>query len=99
MNVYWGTAGAGGTIKKPPLGGGVPSQLASALNPISIVVDATSVYWWDISAGTIMKVMIAGGAATTLAAGPGSEGGRIALDATSVYWTNEGAGTVMKVPK
>jgi hypothetical protein len=61
-------------------------------------VDATSVYWTDPEADTIMKVPLGGGAPTTLATGPAPSG--IVVDATSVYWTTSfyrGA-SVMRVP-
>jgi hypothetical protein len=62
-------------------------------------VDATSVYWANHnSAGTVMKVALAGGSPVTLASAQSDPHG-IAVDATSVYWINNGDGTVMKVAK
>ena len=55
----------------------------------------------DYTQGSVMKVPLGGGTATTLATGaPGSNG--IAVDAMNVYWTvasaNDGGGSVMSVP-
>ncbi len=44
-----------------------------------------------------MKLPVAGGTATTIAAAQGYPQG-IAVDGISVYWTNYSDGTVMKVP-
>lgn len=71
-------------------------QLGS--NPIDLAVDTTSVYWTDTGAGTVARVPLGGGAATTLAAGQSSPTG-IALDQANVYWTNMGNGSVVKAPK
>ncbi len=49
-------AGRPGGISKVPLDGGPVIPLATAEAPVAIVLDATSVYWADPSAGTIMKL-------------------------------------------
>jgi hypothetical protein len=102
-------------VKKFPLGGGTAATLASAeKHPTAIAVDATSVYWTDegdfgpgkfgigppIGNGTIMKMPLSGGAATTLASGQNVPVD-IAVDATSVYWVVQDlsgtSGAVMKL--
>jgi hypothetical protein len=74
--------------------------LASGVNPTSIAVDATSVYWTTgstVAGGTVMKVPLAGGNPTTLASRQDDPPYGIAVDVTSVYWTNTTAGSVMSV--
>jgi hypothetical protein len=100
-----------GSLMQVPIEGGSPVVLASALNnPHSLAVDATSVYWANAGTyqlgpppnytnnGTVMKVRIGGGSATTLASGQNAPTG-VAVDAANVYWTNNNeSGSVMKVP-
>ena len=77
-----------------------PITLASypvANGPTSMVVDGSNVYWVNQNDGSVAKVPIAGGTATTLAAGSGNAW-QIAIDATNVYWSDSGSLKVSKVP-
>lgn len=82
-----------------------PTTLASGLNhPWGLVLDSSSVYWADQTAGTgngnqsIKKVGVDGGSVTTLASGvdcPYS----MAVDAVNVYWAECHTGDLRKVGK
>ncbi len=106
--LYWATFEAGGAIVRVSLGGAAPAAaevLVSGLaTPNGIAVDATSFYWTNRDAGTVMmraKAAPAGTEPTVLAhgqLGPGS----IAVSGTDLYWVNEGSsstpsGAVMKL--
>ena len=90
-SVYWTNTGLNGlprpgSVVRVPLGGGLPTTLASAQTCASgLAIDATSVYWSACSAN-VMKVPRCGGTPVTLGAGMGGFG--LAVDATSVYWTD-----------
>jgi hypothetical protein len=122
-SVYWVDVGTfdskgnynanSGTVMQVARGGGTPTTLASGQEfPISIAVDATSVYWANAGSsdtdGALMKVPLGGGTPTTLASGQNNPNA-IVVDAASVYWTNSGindgvgffkagTGAVLKVP-
>ena len=93
-NVYWTFFGDPTTVRKAPLGGGVPVTLATTAGPgYGIAVDATHVYFGTGAA--VMKVPIDGGTLATLA---DSTGQGIALDDSYLYFT-DWQSSVKKVSK
>jgi hypothetical protein len=107
-SVYWirqGNSGSGyGALAKVPLDGGPRTPIIGGqYGPTNVVVDATSVYWTNADAGTIMRAPLTGGVVPdTLASGQDLPDG-IAINATGIYWTNAGrstgTGSVMKMEK
>lgn len=115
-SVYWtvlppdlpGEAGQPeGAILKAPLGGGAVTTLASvlAVDFGAVLVDDTSVYWFNNSGMTdrVMKADKTDGGSPSVLASAGLVVG-MALDSTSVYWTTQflpGTDTtaVMKIGK
>ena len=102
-SVYWATAGS---IRKVPIGGGVPTTLVAAQKPTGIAVDTSSVYWTTES--SLLKLPLGGGSTTTLSTSFGSPKG-VTTDGKNVYWVTQpptggysgnggGLGKVMKVP-
>jgi hypothetical protein len=104
-NVYWTNEGSSvqglapsntdGTVMQVPIGGGVPTTLASQQFLLGeIAVDASSVYFAvDVSpgnatlfSGAILKVPIGGGAVTTIASGQYKPGG-LSVAGGNVYWS------------
>jgi hypothetical protein len=71
-------------------------MLCAAGDPVNIAIDEENVYWTDLSAGTVSKIALTGGAPVVLASDQ-DEPWTVAVDSTSVYWTNSGSGTVMKL--
>jgi hypothetical protein len=95
-HVFWSD---GAEIFAAPIGGGAASTLATGQVAVAgLAADGTSVYWTDVTAGTVMKVSLSGGAPTTLVSGQHSPDA-IAVDAASVYWTTYiPGGAIAKVP-
>jgi hypothetical protein len=93
-SVYWTFFGDPTTIRKAPLGGGMPVTLATVEGPgAGIAVDAAYVYFGTSVA--VMKVPLNGGTPTTLAS---STGQGLAIDDTNVYFT-DWSSTVKRVSK
>lgn len=105
----------GGYVMSVPLDGGAAQPLTPlGGEPTSLAIDAANIYWLDIKAGAVDKMLKTGGAVTTLATYPpatnalGQSALRIAVDATNVYWiipgdastssSCGGSGIVMSVP-
>jgi hypothetical protein len=92
MNVYLTAFGSGGVVQSLPIEGGAVTTLASGQGfPYAITVDATNVYWTDISA--VMKVARVGGAPMMIAS-PGMPSS-IATDGLHVYFTGRYDGVTM----
>jgi hypothetical protein len=102
-SVYWANAGSCaadggcmGSVVKVGREAGAATTLATAAGPSAVAVDSTSVYYTDYLGNSIVKLPLAGGTPTTLAAGLGNPFA-LAVDATSVYWVDSGDGKLMKV--
>ena len=60
---------------------------------------STSVYWTNMTAGTVMKVPLTGGTATTLASGQSGSARDRRGRAVNAYWTCAvGCGVAMSIP-
>jgi formylglycine-generating enzyme required for sulfatase activity len=104
-NVYWTTEDS---VLSVPLGGGMPSTLASGQAGVEdVAVDSANVYWvtWGdtnyptYGVGAVVKAPLTGGAATTLASNGNQAGDNfLAVDGTSIYWTVSNNGIIEKVP-
>jgi hypothetical protein len=92
--VYWADGNfPQGAVGSVPADGGDRTTLATADEPIGLVIDDTNIYFStfgssDNAVGTIVKQPLAGGAPVTLASGL-STVGPIAIDDSNVYWTDE----------
>ncbi|HTM44935.1 MAG TPA: hypothetical protein VL137_08270 [Polyangiaceae bacterium] len=65
--VFYITDPGKGTVSSLPVAGGTPTSIAAnQMEPDSLAVDATSVYWANRGDNTIHKAPLAGGADTTL---------------------------------
>jgi outer membrane protein assembly factor BamB len=89
-NLYWSN---GTDTYQAPLAGGAPLSIGPAA--LALAVDAAYVYlaYGDGSAGSVVRIPIGGGPATTLADSRPPSLVAVAVDATNVYWI-EGDGTI-----
>ena len=82
-----------------------PTVLGTGQSPVAIAIDSAYVYWANVSysnpfGGSIVKVPIGGGNATTLIAN--IDPGPIAVDSKYVYWAGSNGATaagVFRTPK
>jgi hypothetical protein len=99
--MYWTDSVPQGVVSAP-LGSTSASQSQLPFDvdvqPQSVAVDSTGVYWTMYGVGTVMKASLDLRNVTTLATGALAPYG-IAVDVTNVYWTDALAGTITKVPK
>jgi hypothetical protein len=80
--------------------GGAPVAVAIVVKqpgPSAIAVNATDVYWADMTAGILWKVGKDGGTPVSFASAGNDQYG-LALDKTRAYFTDYDTGEVMSVP-
>ncbi len=88
--------GCGLACSKSCTSGRCVVPLATGQFSQGIALDATYVYFTNISPGAVGKVPIAGGAVSTLST-VGSANFDIAVDTASVYWTGQSSSNILKV--
>lgn len=103
-NVYWSDIAGTLGVHVCPLTGCTGSTLLSPApgEAYDVAVDATDVYWVELTSGNVLKCALTGcgGKPTAIAAQPNSNPSGIAVDAKAVYWVQSTSpGAVMKVAK
>ncbi len=96
-NLYWFGGGGVGGLQKTAKASGTTTNLLSLVWGTALAVDATSIYWADVSFGNhIVRVTpISGGATTDLLQNTTANG--MAVDATNLFYSS--GTTLYKVPK
>lgn len=92
-SVYW-SENQGGGVWSVPLAGGTPKNLASASQPLGMVLQGDDVYWLDFNSEYLERVPKAGGTVENL-----TEiffGGPMAADADAIYWLDSSANTLSR---
>jgi hypothetical protein len=87
-------------IKKVALSGGASSDIETGLTATrGLAINATNIYWADLTTGKVQTCALAGGAITDVVTGLTSPNG-VALDGTYVYWIcgTGGSGLLQKYP-
>jgi hypothetical protein len=100
--VYWSNFDGTAAVLATPLDGGASITLATGHVVFGIVSDADYVYWAEMTNGTIMKVPVGGGDATTVAVDlVGAD--QLAIDGAYLYVTvgfeSSSPGTIVKIAK
>jgi hypothetical protein len=101
-NVYWTENDAlGRVMRKPKASAAADPAIALATGqgePSYLVVDDTHVYWTNSGAGTLSRVLKAGGGIEVVVPATGTPTA-LAMDDTRIYWLNPATGVVMRSDK
>jgi hypothetical protein len=90
-----------GTIMQVPIGGGTPTQLATAGFPEYLGLDSTNLYWTEepgpYASIIVMSLPLTGGTPTTLSSQENDSAMGCAISSAGVYWAAQESG-VFDVP-
>jgi hypothetical protein len=99
-HVYWADGTLPSTIFSAPIAGGSVTTLATnETDAMSLVVDATNLYW--VGDAAIKSVPLAGGTPSTLWASSTAGAPGLTRDGAMLYWSTKSStnrGAVMKMP-
>ena len=97
--VYWVQESTGSVVAIPIYGGALSTLAVGGGGVFYIAIDATSVYFANEYAGTLLKAPLDGdgGQTVTLATGRSSPAA-IAVDGTGVYWADFNGSAILQAP-